>query len=426
MSTPNAPPSRLLPRLTPDQVQRAQRQAVDPQALTLAAAIIDDVRRRGIDAVQEHAQRLGDIKPGEPLIIERAALRSAIDRIDREHRRILEKAAERITNFATAQRSTLTDLSINQSGAAIGHTIAPIHRAGCYAPGGRYPLPSSVLMTVCTARAAGVQEVWLASPKPTAITLAAAGIAGADNLIPIGGAHAIAALGLGAGSIPACDVLAGPGNQWVTAAKQLLFGRVGIDMLAGPSEVLIIADDSADPRKLAADMLAQAEHDTQAAVWLITTGTVLADAVEDQLARQLPTLPTADIARQALTNGGIVICDSLDQAIAISDALAPEHLEVMTRNPDTLAARCRNYGAIFIGHSAAEVIGDYGLGPNHTLPTGGTARFTGGLSVFHFLRIRTFIRADRPLDPQLYTDIATFARAEGLEAHARAAETRLP
>jgi phosphoribosyl-ATP pyrophosphohydrolase/phosphoribosyl-AMP cyclohydrolase/histidinol dehydrogenase len=281
-------------------------------------------------------------------------------------------------------------------------------------------------MTAVTARAAGVGEVWVASPKPVDVTLAAAAVAGADAVLAVGGAQAIAALAYGAGPVPACDVVVGPGNRWVTAAKKLVAGHVGIDMLAGPSELVVLADDSADPATVAADLLAQAEHDPDALPVLVTTSPGLADRVDDELERQLADLPTGETARAALDSGFAVVSENLDQAVEVCDRLAPEHLQVLTGDADSVAARLTHWGGLFVGVHSAEVFGDYGVGPNHTLPTGGVARFKGGLSVFDFLRIHTWLRLDDgPELSGVARDAADLARLEGLEAHARAAERRI-
>jgi phosphoribosyl-ATP pyrophosphohydrolase/phosphoribosyl-AMP cyclohydrolase/histidinol dehydrogenase len=310
-------------------------------------------------------------------------------------------------------------------GGSAGHWIAPVERAGCYAPGGRYPLPSSVLMTALTARAAGVPEVWIASPRPAPGTLAAAALAQADGFLAAGGAQAIAALAFGAGPVPACDAVVGPGNAYVTAAKQLVAGHVAIEGLAGPSELVILADQMADPALIAADLLAQAEHDPAAVPVLVAIGREIADRVDAELATQLIELPTASIARQALTNGGAIVVTDVESGIAACDRLAPEHLALHTVAAAEVASRVRHYGALFIGARSAEVLGDYGTGPNHVLPTGRRARFSGGLSVFTFLRIRTWLAIDDPVAAQeLADDAAWFGRLEGLEAHARSAERR--
>jgi len=258
------------------------------------------------------------------------------------------------------------------------------------------------------------------------LSLAAAAIAGADGVLAAGGAHAIAALACGAGPIAPRDLIVGPGNRYVTAAKQLVAGAVAIDMLAGPSELTVFADDAADPGRVAADLLAQAEHDPDAIPMLVTLDPTLPDRVEVELARQLRDLPTAETARAALANGGVILVSSVDEGVAACDAIAPEHLQLDLRAAAAVAPRLAHYGALFIGPGAAEVLGDYGAGPNHVLPTGGTARSTGGLSVYTFLRVRTWLRIDdRAAARPLLEDAVWFGRAEGLEAHARAAERRM-
>lgn len=417
----------ILRLISPSDIRLSRKDPVDADTLAIASRILSDVRERGMDAVTDHAIRLGDVKHPGDVIVEPSRLTAALNRLDKDDRRVLEQAAERIRTFALAQRASITDLSIGSLiGGTMGHRIASVERAGCYAPGGRYPLPSSVLMTAVTARAAGVREVWLASPRPSDATLAAAAISGVDGVLAVGGAQAIGALAYGVGPVPRCDAIVGPGNRFVTAAKQLVAGRVAIDMLAGPSELLIIADNSADPAIIAADLLAQAEHDPDAIPMLVTTDATLLARVDFELARQLETLPTAAIARASLDNGFACVVNSIDDAIDASDEIAPEHLEILTRDAAAIADRFRNYGAVFIGPGAAEVFGDYGIGPNHTLPTGGTARSHAGLCVFTFLKARTFLASGPALpNPTLAADIARFARIEGLEAHARAAEARL-
>jgi histidinol dehydrogenase len=297
-------------------------------------------------------------------------------------------------------------------------------------------------MTAVTARAAGCTTVVLASPKPAAITLAAAHIAGVDIFLRVGGAHAVATMAYGLMvvdadlatnngnidiTVPACDVICGPGNQWVTAAKSLVNGKCGIDMLAGPSEVLVICDETANAKIVAADLIAQAEHDIVARAILLSTSAEMITQVDQEVLAQVTALPQPNqsTAMQALTQSFAVLCESMEQCIAISDDLAPEHLEIQTRDASAVAKACGNYGGLFVGKNAAEVLGDYGAGPNHTLPTGGTSRYTGGLSVFNFLRIRTWMRIDDPTECQeMVSDTIVMARLEGLEGHARAAEAR--
>jgi phosphoribosyl-ATP pyrophosphohydrolase/phosphoribosyl-AMP cyclohydrolase/histidinol dehydrogenase len=416
----------LLRRVALADLAAAVRQdPVDRETLEGAARIVEDVRLRGEAALIEHARRLGDLDQGGRLIYDGDDLRRALNLLTAAEHELLERTAERIRNFAAAQRAALSEITVPVPGGRAGHTVSAALRAGCYAPGGRFPLPSSVLMTAVTARAAAVSDVWVASPRPAPITLGAAAVAGADALLAAGGAQAVAALAFGAGTVPACDVVVGPGNRWVTAAKQLVSGRVRIDMLAGPSELVVLADATADAALVAADLLAQAEHDPDAIPALVTTSADLAATVDAELAAQLASLPTAENARRALANGFAVIVDSLDAGVDACDLLAPEHLEVMTADDAKLTVRLAHYGALFVGPRSAEVIGDYGAGPNHVLPTGRTARFSGGLSVFDFLRVRTWLELDDvPGARELARDAAALARLEGLEAHARAADRR--
>jgi phosphoribosyl-ATP pyrophosphohydrolase/phosphoribosyl-AMP cyclohydrolase/histidinol dehydrogenase len=417
----------LLLRILPDQIPSLRRDPVDAETLSVATRIVDDVRGRGEAALREYAERYDGLLPGQPLVIERTELLAALDAIAPDVRELLGRTADRIRRFATAQQQCLQELTCVVPGGAAGHTIAPVAAAGCYAPGGRFSLPSSVLMTVIPARVAGVETVWVASPRPTAATLAAAALAGADVLLRVGGAHAIAALAYGAGPVPPCDVVVGPGGPWVTAAKQLVAGRVAIDMLAGPSELVVLADHSADAALVAADLLAQAEHDTDARPILVTTSKPLAEAIEQELARQLVGLPTGATARAALSNGFVVVVHDLSEAIRLCDRAAPEHLALHVADAQAVATRVRHYGSLFVGAQSAEVLGDYGAGPNHVLPTGGTARSTGGLSVLTFLRVRTWLRVDDARAAAgLYADAAAFARLETLEAHARSAIARYP
>lgn len=283
-------------------------------------------------------------------------------------------------------------------------------------------------MTAVTARAAGCETVVLCSPRPAPITLAAAHISNVDYFLCVGGAQAIASMAFGIdGEIPRCDVICGPGNKWVTAAKSIVNGKCGIDMLAGPSEVLVICDETANAKVVAADLIAQAEHDVVARAILLCTDPVMIEAVDQQVASQIEALPEPNrsTALEALKQSFAVQCESIEEAIAISDDIAPEHLEIQTKNAQEVGMACANYGGLFVGEHAAEVLGDYGAGPNHTLPTGGTGKYTGGLSVFNFLAIRTWMRVDDKAESQgMVNDSVVMARLEGLEGHARAAEAR--
>lgn len=415
----------LLRTISADELDRAVKPVVSDEVLMQARDIVERVRVGGEPAIRAYAEHFGERGPNEPLVLGSDEMRVAYESLDPDDRAALTRAGERIEQFARAQLGAVSPIVVEVPGGQAGHTIEPVRSAGCYAPAGRYPLPSSVMMTGITARVAGCERVVVASPGAHPVTLAAAHIAGADEFLCVGGAHAIAAMGYGFAGFEPCDVIAGPGNAWVTAAKSLLSGVVGIDMLAGPSELLIIADDSADVATLAADLLAQAEHDTEAVPMLLTTNPLHADEIQLELGVQLESLPSAATARVALGNGFIVVCATIREAIELADRIAPEHLEVITRNPESVAQQVRNAGGVFIGRRTAEVLGDYGIGPNHTLPTGGTARFQAGLSVMHFLRLRTWIRIDDPTgcEPTLQ-DTMRIARMEGLVGHERSAARR--
>ncbi|MFI4854470.1 MAG: histidinol dehydrogenase [Phycisphaerales bacterium JB065] len=416
---------RLLRVVDARDIDRLRRNPVDRETLLAASALVDEVEGGGEPQLRAIAERFGDRSPGERLVIGKPELDAALESLPAEDRSALEAAADNIRRFAEAQRASLSGFGMPASSpGTLRQEIIPVQRAGCYAPGGRFPLPSSVLMTAIPARVAGVESITVASPRPAQITLAAAAVAGADRVLAVGGAQAIAAMAYGIAVDPV-DVIVGPGNRWVTAAKQLVSGTVRIDMLAGPSELVVIADDSADPRVVAADLLAQVEHDTDASAILLSSSERLIELVARELCRQLEDLPTGATARKALENGYATLTDSNEQSAELADRLAPEHLQIMTADPAKLAASIRHAGALFIGPHTAEVFGDYGIGPNHTLPTGGTARSFAGLSVFDFLRIRTAIHLTEIPNKQLIRTTAKLARLEGLEAHARAAEIRI-
>jgi phosphoribosyl-ATP pyrophosphohydrolase/phosphoribosyl-AMP cyclohydrolase/histidinol dehydrogenase len=401
---------------------------LDAATRAVATEIVDRVARRGLAGAVAVARKLGDLARGERPTLDRRALRRLPVRLDRADAAALERTAARIARFAAAQRATVRDCKVRSAYGTMGHRVMPLDAAGCYAPGGRHPLPSSLLMTAIPARVAAVPSVWAASPRPTDATLAAARIADVDGLLAIGGAQAIALLALGGGPVPSSAIVAGPGNRYVAAAKAIVAERgwCAVEGVAGPSELLVLADRQADPELIAADLLAQAEHDTDAVPMLVSVGSRLPGLVDAALRRRLVTLPTAAVARRALANGFCCTVRTVAEAIAVADRIAPEHLEVHTARPASVAARCRRYGAIFVGAATAEALGDYGAGPNHTLPTAGTARFAAGLSVLDFLRLRTSLTVrgrGRGL-PALAADAIRLARLEGLEAHARSVLAR--
>ncbi|CAB9514032.1 Histidinol dehydrogenase [Seminavis robusta] len=447
MATTNGDKKHVLNHITPEQVAIEIKDPVDPKALEQAKAILQELRQKDGETssiaptgvvrsskLLEIGKRFGDIaQDATTYVVSSEDCKKAFEELPDGHRQALVNIHGRVKAFAEAQRATVKDMEMDIPGGKAGHTVSACKAAGCYAPGGRYPLPSSVVMTVATARAAGCEKVILASPKPAQITLAAAHIAGVDQFLCVGGAQAIAAMAYGvdgeggAAAVARCDCICGPGNKWVTAAKSIVNGYCGIDMLAGPSEVLVICDDTANPEVVAADLIAQAEHDVVARAILLSTDSDMIKNVDAEVAKQIDALPEPNksTALEALKQSFAIKCDSIDQCVALSDDIAPEHLEIQTREAMKVGEQCANYGGLFVGEHAAEVLGDYGAGPNHTLPTGATSRYTGGLSVFNFLRIRTWMRVDKADDSQpMVQDSIVMARLEGLEGHARAAEKR--
>jgi phosphoribosyl-ATP pyrophosphohydrolase/phosphoribosyl-AMP cyclohydrolase/histidinol dehydrogenase len=417
--------TRYLKRIDSTELDRERRSPVPSEILKAAAPIVERVRTEGEAALREFAGRFDDLPANRPVRIERPELEGAFDALLAADRELLERSAERIRTFARAQRNCLRDLEVENSGLRMGHRVTPVPVAGCYAPGGRFPLPSTVLMTAITAREAGVDEVVVASPRPAPVTLAAAAVAGADALVAVGGAHAIAAMAYGTESTPACDVIVGPGNAWVTAAKQIVAGEVRIDSLAGPSELLAVVDRETNPALVASDLLAQAEHDPLAVPSLIALDEGCIDAIESELDRQLVDLSTAETARAALGNGFVIVVEDANEAARLCNEFAPEHLQWMAADRDPVASLI-HFGGLFIGEGAAEVLGDYGAGPNHVLPTGGTARSRGGLSVLDFVKVSTWMEATETGDSELVAhDAAQLADLEGLAGHARAARQRL-
>ena len=397
--------------------------SLDPATMAAAESIVSEVRADGEVGIRVYANKFGERTDDQPLLLERDELEAAIKRIDPADVELLKRVAKRIGDFAKAQLDCLTSLQTAVPGGMAGHTIEPIQHVGCYAPAGRYALPSTVLMTVVPAVVAECEKVTLATPNPSDLMLATAAIAGADQVLAVGGAHAIATMAYGFSDLSRCDLIVGPGNRWVTAAKKIVSGDCGIDMLAGPSELVLLADETADAETIAADLLAQAEHDTDARPSLVTTSQTIAEQAVEALARQLDELPTGETARQSLGNGAAIVADSMEEAIEVCNSLSPEHLELHCEDAETVAQVIRNAGCIFIGHQSAEVFGDYGVGPNHTLPTAGTSRFSAGLNVFTYLRVRTWLKLDS-VPQSLVDDTAKLAELEGLIGHQRAALKR--
>ncbi len=416
----------------------ARRAAADGEdaAKTDAAvnAILQAVREKGFDAVLDYTRRF-DCPSFTPAMfaVSPQNLASAAKSIPSSDREILREAIRRIRSFHEAQKEKSWFMT-EADGSVLGQTVTPLDRVGLYVPGGKggeTPLISSLLMNAVPAQVAGVPEIAVVSP-PRAdgglnpYILAAAHELGLTEVHACGSAWAVAALAYGAGPLKAVDLIAGPGNIWVTTAKRLLLGRVGIDMLAGPSEICVLADCSANPTWVAADMLSQAEHDPLASALCITPDEALAAAVMAELAAQTARLPRADVARQSLSDwGGIIVTPDMGAAVAIANALAPEHLELLVDEPWKLLPAIRHAGAIFMGHQASESAGDYFAGPNHVLPTMGTARFSSALSVQTFCKKSSILAVSPAFTRMHAASIARLARLEGLEAHARSIEARV-
>ena len=394
----------------------------------VVSQILKEVQERGDKALIEYTAKL-DGALIDTIEVPRKEIEEAAASMDGEFMRVLEKAAENIRKYHKRQvRNSF--VMTEENGVVLGQKIVPVAVAGIYVPGGTAAYPSTVLMDTIPAKIAGCKSVVMVSPpgkdgKLNPAVLAAACVAGVDRVFRVGGAQAIAALAYGTETVPKADKIVGPGNIYVAEAKKEVSGIVSIDMIAGPSEILIIADGKSDARTVAADMLSQAEHDRNASAVLITDSQDLAEKVRAELEEQLPLLPRYDIARASIdTNGKIIIVDSISSAIEVSDRIAPEHLEVCVDNPFDYLDKIHNAGSVFLGRNCPEALGDYLAGPNHTLPTSGTARFSSPLSVDDFVKKYQFTYYTASALGAVASDVALFARREGLEAHARSALVR--
>ena len=407
-----------------DRIEKLFDERLTPREVV--ARILDSVRERGDTAVLEYTRMIDGVAP-ESLEIPREALKQAYDDTPPDLLKAMETVADRVRSFhqACLPKTWIDPVT------GLGEQFTPMERAGVYAPGGLAAYPSTVLMTVVPAKVAGVDQVVLATPSskesgPNSTVLAAAYIAGVDRVFQMGGAQAIAAMAYGTESVPKVDIVCGPGNIFVTLAKQMVYGQVAVDGLYGPTETLVIADDSADPELCAADLLAQAEHDALASPMFITTSETMLTQVLAELTRQLETLPKKAIAAAALEGqGAFVLVDDLDEAVALGNLYSPEHMCLLVEEPRKLMSKVKNAGGVFLGESSPEVAGDYVAGPSHVMPTGGTARFNSALGVHQFLKVTSVIGLDSETFHALGEDAARLAEAEGLEGHARAAQLRL-
>lgn len=394
----------------------------------VVAEILEGVKENGDAALRRYAEKFDGTAP-EVFEVSEAERKEIAAQADEEFVSILKEAAEHIRAFHEKQKRS--DFVITErAGVVLGQKVMPLERVGLYVPGGTASYPSTVLMDCIPAKIAGVKEIVMVTPakdgKLNPDVVAAAEVAGVDRIFKIGGAQAVAALAYGTESIPRVDKIVGPGNAFVAEAKKQVFGKVSIDMIAGPSEILIIADENSDPVTVAADMLSQAEHDKMASAVLVTDSESLAEHVSKELERQLALLPREEIARASIDNNGkIILAESVAQAVEIANEIAPEHLEVCLDDPFAYLADIHHAGSIFLGKNAPESLGDYFAGPNHTLPTSGTARFSSPLSVDDFVKKSSFTYYTKEALVFEAEKIAKFARHEGLEAHARAALVRL-
>lgn len=405
--------------------------AASDEAIDVAvAAILSDVQARGDEALLDYTRRYDrlDVRDAKFLELDLGDAKAALRDLDKDVRHALEQAALRIRSFHERQKAQSWEYT-SPEGTLLGQRVSALDRAGIYVPGGRAAYPSSVLMNAIPAKVAGVGEIVMVVPTPgggrNPVVLAAAAVAGVDRIFTIGGAQAIGALAFGTTTVPAVDKIVGPGNAYVAAAKRRVFGRVGIDMIAGPSEILVIGDGSADPDWIAMDLFSQAEHDEMAQSILLCPDPAYLDRVEASMRRLLPGLPRRQIIASSLSGRGALIhVRSLDEACDIANRIAPEHLELAVEDPKSLLPRIKHAGAIFLGNYSSEALGDYCAGPNHVLPTSGTARFSSPLGVYDFQKRSSLIGATAASARTLGEIASCLALAEGLQAHACSASLR--
>ncbi len=405
--------------------------AVDPQVTKVVSQILLDVEQRGASAVREYSERFDHWSP-DRFTLTPEEIEGAVAAVPRELRDHIDRAAEQIGIFAKAQRGSLSEVEIEPTpGVVLGHRLVPISSAGAYSPAGRYPLIASSLMTTVVPKVAGVEQVIACAPpiSPAGIAppmIYAMDSGGADQILCIGGAHGLAALAYGIEDVEPVDMIVGAGNAYVAEAKRQLFGSVGIDLLAGPTEILVVADETANPELIASDIAGQLEHGPTSAGWLISTSAEVAEKAHEAIERRLAELPTGDVAREAWERyGEIAICDSVEEAAELADKFAAEHVEIHTADPNEYLQLLRNYGSIFLGGNTTVPYGDKGIGTNHVLPTARAARYTGGLWVGSFLKTLTYQSATEEGSLNTAPMIVAISEAEQLPGHARSAQDRL-
>ena len=391
--------------------------------------IIERVKKEGDSALYDYAEQFDKVKLTS-LVVTEQEIDSAMEEVDKEFIEVLKKASQNIREFHQKQKRDGFEIK-KANGVIVGQKIIPIEKAGLYVPGGTATYPSTVLMNAIPAKIAGCEQVVIVTPpnkqgKVNPVILCAAKIAGVDKIYKVGGAQAIAALAYGTETIEKVDKIVGPGNAFVAEAKKQVFGKVSIDMIAGPSEIMVVADKTANAKHVAADLLSQAEHDKMASAVLVTDSLEFAKAVSDEIEKQIPELERAEIARASIDdNGKIFVTDCIDKAIDIANAIAPEHLEICLDNPMQYLDKIKHAGSVFLGKNCPEALGDYFAGTNHTLPTSGTARFSSPLSVDDFIKKTQYIYYDKEALCEVANDVSYFAKKEGLTAHAKSATIRL-
>jgi histidinol dehydrogenase len=409
---------------------RQRGKVFDEEIWAVVGGIVADVVQNGDEALFRYTEKFDGISLNSRTIeASEAEIEAALGKVSPENWRVLQLAAERIERFHR-QQAVPSWSAAEEAGIELGQRVLPLERVGIYAPGGRAVYPSTVLMAAIPARIAGVAEIILVTPSKSTelhpLIVAAAKLSGVNRIFKIGGAQAVAALAYGTASVPAVDKIVGPGNAYVAAAKKMVFGQVAIDMIAGPSEVLVIADETAVAAHVAADLLAQAEHDVMASAVLLTPLRTLAQQVAEAVEEQLPQLSRREVARQALADFGIlIVTKDMEEAFVIADRFAPEHLELMVADPAAALKKVKNAGAAFLGGTTPEALGDYIAGPNHILPTGGTARFSSPLGVYDFVKRTSILNFSSAALLKYGSEAAYFAELEGFDAHARSVTLRL-
>jgi len=386
--------------------------------------IIGEVKKNGDKAVRKYTEIFDRVKL-DNFRVSKKEIKEAYEQVDKETIATIKKAASNIGRFAKAQLKQFKDFEYTQNGVTVGQKIIPIEKIGVYVPGGNYPLPSTALMCAIPARVAGVKELIVCSPKIKPITIVAADLAGADLIFKIGGVQAIAAMAYGTKTIPKVDKIVGPGNIYVTQAKKEIFGDCGIDLLAGPTEILLIADGSSNPKFIAADLLAQAEHDINTKIIFVTDSKGLIKNVNNEIKFQIEKLETKNIIKKSFKKKKVILVKNLKEAIKIANEIAPEHLSLQVKNPRKYLNQLKNYGSLFLGEYSAVAFGDYCSGTNHVLPTDKTSRYTGGLSVKDFIKIQTYQLINKKGAKNLAKIAIKFASLEELDAHKKSAEIRL-